>query len=257
MSLTATFDPTLSRVRLSATALDDGTEALFERSKNGVKWSTVRGGSAVTISVGDTAKVDDYEFVPGMVNYYRVKAGSDTFTTTITPDQQRVWLKSISRPFLNRAVNVLSHEDITVPARNGVFPIIGRSNPVAVTDVRLTRRWEMTLWVDTISEADSLELVFASGDPLYIQVPPTKDIPGGYVVVGDVVRGRYGTVSTRRTFRMDVTTVAAPTPDVVGSTVTWQDIIDGYSTWSDVISGFSTWGDVLEVIADPETVYVP
>ncbi|HEY3516616.1 MAG TPA: hypothetical protein VGL98_06170 [Gammaproteobacteria bacterium] len=260
MSLSATYDPLLSRVRLAATALDDGTEALFERSRNGIRWSTVRGGTAVTIDGSDEAALDDYEFVDGVLNHYRVTAGADVFTTTITPDQGAVWFKSITRPFLNRPVAVVSHGDITRPARNGVFPIIGRSYPIAVTDVRLSRQWQMVVKADSVAEADALDLVFASGDPLYVQVPATgslSTIPGGYVVVGDVVRSRFGTVSARRTFQLPMTEVAAPGPEVVGSTVTWETLIAEFGTWANVLAEFGTWEEVAEYVADPEIVIVP
>lgn len=258
MSLGATFDPLLSRVRLAATALDDGTEALFERSLNGVRWTTVRGGTAAPVDGSDEAALDDYEFAPGVLNHYRVTAGADVFTTTITPDQAEVWFKSITRPFLNRAVTVVSHGDITRPARNGVFPIVGRSYPVAVTDVRLAREWEMTIKADSVSEADALDLVFASGDPLFIQVPPSaQDIPGGYVVVGDVTRRRFGTVSARRWFDLPLTEVAAPGPDVVGATTNWEALVAEFGSWTAILAEFGTWAEVADYVADPETVIVP
>jgi hypothetical protein len=257
MSLNATFDSVVSRVRLAGTALDDAGTALFERSKNGLKWYPVRGGMEVPVSVSDTANLDDYEFVPGAVNHYRVTAGSDVFTTTITPDQTGVWLKSIARPFLNRKVNVESHKDINRPARNGVFDIIGRSDPVGVTDVRSSRRWEMTLWVDTVAEAESLELVFTSGDPLFIQANSTADIPAGYVLVGDLTIRRWGTISTRRWFDLSLTNVAPPGPDVVGYTSTWESLVAEFGTWADVLAFFPTWADILEYVSSPDTVYVP
>lgn len=258
MSLTATFDPILSRVRLAATALDDGAAALFERSRNGIYWVTVRGGTAVEVSGSDTAALDDYEFAPGAVNHYRVTCGADVFTDDITPAQTAVWFKSITRPFLNRAVTVVGHGDITRPARNGVFPVIGRTYPVAVTDVRLSRRWEMTVKADTVSDADALDLVFASGDPLYVQVPPSEqDIPGGYVVVGDVTRRRFGHVSQRRWFDLPMTEVAPPGADVVGATSTWETLVAEFGTWADVLAAFGTWADVLEYVADPDVVVVP
>jgi hypothetical protein len=260
MSLGATFDPVLSRVRLAATALDDGTEALFERSPNGVRWTVVRGGSAVEITPGDTASLDDYEFAAGVVNHYRVTAGSDTFTTTITPDQSAVWLKSISRPFLNRPVTVVSHGDITRAARNGVFPIIGRSYPIAVTDVRLAREWDLVVKADTVVDADALDLVFASGDPLFVQTPATgvlSTIPGGYVVVGDVKRVRYGTTSARRWFELPMVEVAPPGPEVVGATATWEALVAEFGTWTAILAEFGTWAEVAEHVADPSVVIVP
>lgn len=256
MSLTATLDPVLSRVRLAGTVLGVAATALFERSSNGVRWTTVRGGSAVPVTAGSAA-VDDYEFVPAVVNYYRVTAGATVFTTTVTPAQSGVWLKSIIRPFLNRAVHVVSHSDIRRTARNGVFEVIGRSDPVAVTDVRSSRSWEMTVWVDSVSDADALELVFASGDPLYVQTDAAHDIPAGYVVVGDLTRRRYGTVSTRRFFDLPMRNVAAPGPDVVGATVTWETLIAEFGTWANVLAEFGTWADVAEYVASPSTVIVP
>jgi hypothetical protein len=258
MSLGATFDTTLSRIRLAATALDPAPTAVFERSINGVRWTTVRGGSAVPVTVSDTAALDDYEFAPGVLNHYRVTAGTDVYTTTITPAQTAVWFKSITRPWLNRPVAVVDHSDITREARNGVFPILGRSAPIAVTDVRLARQWEMTVKADTVSDADALELVLASGDPLYVQVPPDgKDIPGGYVVVGTMTRRRFGHVSARRWFDLPMTQVVAPGPDVVGTTVTWEALVAEFGTWSAVLAAFGSWADVADYVASPDVVIVP
>ena len=231
--------------------------ALFERSPNGVRWTTVRGGSAVTITGADTAALDDYEFVPGAVNHYRVTAGADVFIDDITPAQTAVWLKSITRPFLNRAVEVVGHSDIRRAARTGVFEVKGRSDPIAVTDVRSSRRWELTVMVQTVSDADALELVFASGDPLYVQTDGTRDIPGGYVVVDDMTRRRYGRLSARRYFDLPMRNVAAPGPDVVGATSTWETLLAEFGTWADVLAAFGTWADVAEYVASPDVVIVP
>jgi len=260
MALTATFDPVLSRVRLAATVLDDGVTALFERSPNTHQWTTVRGGGEVTVTGADTAAVDDYEFAPGVVNYYRVTCGSDTFTASVTPDQTGVWFKSLTRPFLNREVAVVSHSDIVRPARNGIFPVIGRSYPVAITDVRLAGSWDMTIKAETPGDADVLDLVFASGDPLFVQVPATgvlSTVPGGYVVVGDVVRRRYGTVSQRRWFDLPLTLVAAPGPGVYGVPATWETIVAEFGTWTAVLAEVGTWADLADYISSPSVVVVP
>jgi hypothetical protein len=257
MSLVATFDPILSRVRLAATALDDGPTALFERSKNGIYWVTVRGGTAVTIDGSDEASLDDYEFLPGALNHYRVTAGSDTFTTTSTPAQTGVWFKSITRPFLNRAVTVTDYSDISRPARNGVFEVLGRSYPVAVTDVRSSRRWTMTVKCASLSDADALEIVFASGDPLYVQTDGEHGIPGGYVVVGEMRRSRFGHVSQRRYFDLPMTEVAAPGPQVVGVTSTWETLLAEFGSWTAVLAEFGSWEAVADYVADPDVVIVP
>ncbi|MCM4080406.1 hypothetical protein [Paractinoplanes hotanensis] len=257
MSIAVTLDTVLSRVRVVGAGLSAGP-AHFQKSLNdGLTWTTLRGGEAVTVVSGD-ARADDYEFTPGVEHVYRIDDGTDLWDFTFTPAQTAVWLKSITRPFLNRAVSVVGHGDITLPARNGIFAVIGRSNPVAVTDVRLARQFQMTVKADSISDADAIELVLASGDPLYIQAPAdSRDIPGGYVVVGDAVRRRFGHVSARRWFDLPCTVVAAPGAGVVGSTVTWESLLLEFGSWADVLTEFGTWADVAEYVASPSVVVVP
>lgn len=73
-ALTLTYDDSLSYVLCSATGLTSTADvALFEVSTDQVSWSTVRGGSAVSITSG-AAAIRDYEFAAGVRNYYRVAA---------------------------------------------------------------------------------------------------------------------------------------------------------------------------------------
>jgi hypothetical protein len=257
MAINLTLDTVLSRVRIAGTGLAAGLAVFERRVGAGTAWTTVRGGEAVAVT-GGAASLDDYEFVPGVANDYRIFDGSLFWQTSITPVQDEVWLKSISRPFLNRPVSVVAHEDISRAARNGIFPIVGRSAPVAITDVRLAREWQMTVKADSVSDADAIELVLAGGDPLFIQVPADeRDIPGGYVAVGTMVRRRFGHVSQRRWFDLPCTTIAPPGPGVVGATATWEALVAAYDNWSDVLSAFGSWAAVAEYVADPSTVIVP
>lgn len=261
MSLTPTFDTTLSRVRLAATVLTGATTALFERSKNGLLWTTVRAGAAVAVS-GGAANLDDYEFDANALNYYRVTGspGGVTFTATITPVQDAVWVKSITRPFLNQPILVVDHGTIVRPSRAGLFAVIGRTYPVAVTDTRLSRVFDLTVKTETVELADSLELVFASGDPLLIQVPatgPYATVPGGYVSIGDIARDRFGKQSARRWFTLPCTEVAAPGPGVYGLPITWDLLDDEFGSWDAVVATFPTWTDVLNYVSDPSVVIVP
>lgn len=262
MTLTATFDPVVSRVRLAATSVTGGaTTALFERSANGLLWTTVRAGSAVTVTAG-AAAVDDYEFIPNAVNYYRVTGapGAVTFTDDVTPDQDDVWLKNIARPYLNRPVVVVDHTDPVRPSRNQTFPVIARTMPVALTDVHLSRVFELTVKTETPADADTLETVLCAGDILLVQVPATgryATIPGGYVSLGDVTRSRYGKKSERRWLTLPCTEAAAPGPGVYGLPATWETILAEFGSWTAVLSVFATWQEVLDYVSSPSVVVVP
>ncbi|XVU25814.1 hypothetical protein ACQPZJ_01780 [Actinoplanes sp. CA-054009] len=267
MSLVATYDPILSRVRIVADVPAGNTVKVdVERSVTGVRWTAVRGGRQLAAAAGTVVRLDDYEFPVGQLVYYRLRRygvtgaqiGTDP-SGTVTVTQPAVWLKSITRPFLNRPVTVASVGDITRPAKNGVFDVLGRSYPVAVTDVRSSRRWDMRIKTATLAEADLLDLVLASGDPLYIQVPgsgPLSTVPGGYVVAGDVKRSGPAHLG-RRWLDLPLTEVAPPGPEVVGGTVTWAALAAAFGSWSAVTAAFATWAEVPEYVADPETVIVP
>lgn len=78
MSLTATYSAVAPSyqyggVRLTASGAPAGSDyGFFERSVDGITWTTVRGGDRVQIS-GGGAILDDYEFVVGASNQYRVR----------------------------------------------------------------------------------------------------------------------------------------------------------------------------------------
>jgi hypothetical protein len=83
VTVTLSFDNTLARVRVSATGLGSAVSARVERSLNQVVWTTVRGGSDVSVSAGTMPAIDDYEFIDGVPNYYRVTyANTASFVAT-------------------------------------------------------------------------------------------------------------------------------------------------------------------------------
>ncbi len=182
-------------------------------------------------------------------------------TASITPTLDAVWLKSIARPFLNQEVQLLQPSTMVVtrPARTGVFDIIGRSFPVAVNDVRKSRRWPLLLQTTTTVDRDMLTLLFASGDVILIQVPAACAdlVPAGYVSVGDVDQSWHPLRPLLVTHAAPVIEVAEPGPAVVGAAQTWQTVINTYSSWSQVLANHSDWADLLTLVGDPAEVIVP
>lgn len=241
-----------------------------DRTTDNVTYTTVRGASDVGITTGCELEqpVDDYEFPVGVPITYRVRSFTDADTVavittcTITVELDDVWLKSIGRPFLNRAMRCVGNPSpITRRARNGIFPIVGRSYPVAVTDLRQSREVVLTVITKTTQERQDLDLLLASGDPIFVQTPLAHPLPTMYAVIGDTaearpVRNRLCDNDWRR-WELPLTEVAAPGPDVVGSTSTWQTVVNTYATWADVMSAHPTWASVLELIGDGSEVIVP
>lgn len=266
MALTATYDPVLSRIQLAATLLGaSATYAVFDRTTNGgITYTTVRGGTAVTVS-SQNAALDDFEFPAGIATTYRVRSYNvsnvlqQTFTVAITQDLTDVWLKVPAAPYLNRKVTVAFAGDRTRPARRAVFDIVGRSNPVAVSDIRSSLSFEARIRTFTSQEEETLDYVLQSGEILFFHLPlANKCMPGGYYSAGDVT---WGPPSSRarpeRIFAIPLTGVAAPGADVIATTYTWTSVLADYATWTAVLAGNATWSALMAHTGTPSDVVVP
>lgn len=263
MALSATYNSDLSRLVLEATALGvSATYAVFDKTLNGITYTTVRGGGSVAVT-SEVSGLSDYEFPLDTEVTYRVRSYSatnvlqQTFTTTITQTLDKAWLKSVERPFLNREVEAADASDIKYTARAGIFPVVGRSFPVGVTDSFGLKTYDLTLTVLTTTEATNLRILITSGDILYLHVPEGWPAPGGYFVAGDLTEGRQGVPWERRWFTLPLTEVAAPSADVAGSIGTYQTVKNTYATYSDVLAAKATYEDLLDLIGSPDEVVVP
>lgn len=255
-----TFAYTAMSLAVGPAQIASGDTATVERTVDGVRWSTVRGGDAVPINASGGARIDDYEFTPNVANTYRVTAGATTQSATITPPMSQVWIKNVARPFLNRAVTVVNWGPVGRPSRGGTFAVVGRTMPVAVTDVRGSRTYELELMFPDPDGAEDFDTVLAAGDPVLVHVPGGDDclLPRSmYAVVGDYEIDRKMPRSPRRYFTLPLTEVAAPAPEIVGATVTWQSIVNAFATWSDLLDTEATWHDVAERIGEADEVIVP
>lgn len=180
-----------------------------------------------------------------------------TQSTTVTPDVDGITaMIFIGRPYLNRQVELLDYGDVTRPARTGLFPVIGRTMPVAITDTKLSRQVPIVVATRTVDDATEMDAVLASGDPIYLRTPPGCSLPTMYAVIGDVAQARRTRLRVDRYFTLPLTEVAAPGADVVGSTATYQTVLSTYATYADVLAAHTTYADLLELVASPGEVVV-
>ena len=256
------YDGTLSRVRIDLTAVRTAIGAddtgLVERSLDQVRWITVRGGVAVSITAA-ALDLDDYEFSPDVVSYYRVTPTSGVYTDSITPSLAgMVWLKNLRFPFLNQAVYPSDASDVPRRSLGGTFDVIGRSYPVAVTVMRASAQFDLTLATGTTDGRDLLIAAVSTGDVILLQNPPGSgyQFGGGYYAVGDVTETRQGVAWDRRWITPPLTEAAAPGADVTGVTITWAGVVADYATWSDLVTAQATWADVLALVGGPADVIV-
>lgn len=170
---------------------------------------------------------------------------------TITPTFTQVWIKNLQRPYMNTALSTPVGElSIKQAARAGVFPIKGRSLPVAVTDLRGGRDFTIGAQVTDSTERDRLKQILKAGEPILLHIPPGPiRLESMYAVILDIEYDDEASIMW-----MPLSEVAAPAASIVGSTVLWQDIVNTYATWTDLLAAKATWADVLASVGSPTDI---
>lgn len=177
-------------------------------------------------------------------------------TANITPALTATWLKSINRPFLNQTVTVVDPGDAGRAGRGGLGDVVGRTYPIATTDVRSGQSFPLVLLTSTANDAKNMDFILASGDVLFLHVPAAKDWAGGYLLIGSASAHRRSPNRLERNWQLECTQVAPPGPDIVYAIGTWTSVLAGYPTWNDVLNAFPTWGDLLALVGSPSEVIV-
>jgi hypothetical protein len=204
---------------------------------------TVTGGISA-ISRGFTVTIGRAPFLNEQIN-------------TVLPALSRIWIKSPTRPFLNRPVTVVDWSAIRRGTRSIVNQPIGRSVPIAVTDIGGAREFALTVYTATDADTQTIDYIIASGDVLFVHAPLGCRVPGGYVRIGETSQVRVRPRGISQLFTLPCAEVAAPGPDVVYAASTWQTVLNTYANWSAVLAANPTWATLLSRLAPPSSVIVP
>lgn len=176
-------------------------------------------------------------------------------TGTVTPSLgSTVWIKFPTRPYLNVQVVTVAVDDITHKSRSGTFDIIGRTMPIAVTDLFSGRDTTLTVRALDRTSTDAIENSVMVGDVVFVHAPKGAVTPTGYFATGDTVRSRPAQSGTVRYLKIPITETAAPSPVLAAVQSTWQTVISDYATWSAVIAAKATWNDVLQLVGSASDV---
>jgi hypothetical protein len=215
----------------------------------------VRGGTVDVVAGRMVRQVDDYEFPSGVDLLYRIEgltgASSGSVVVQSATVARRsiadaVWLKFITQPALNRKVDFMGRTDVSRDSRTSVYNVVGRSDPVVVSDVHSSRTFTIKVKTETVGATEALDHALSQGLPCYLQVPATINTPSMYAVVGSYSFEAPATKSLRNIWTIPLTEVAAPPPSIVSPQATWQELIDKYATWQDVLDNVPTWLDTAD-----------
>lgn len=260
-SILAIPDDDLARIRLvvtQVTGAEDWETLDVERSDDaGVSWTPVRGATGAD-PPGDQWIGYDYEAPNGVGVLYRARGNIVTPTTVVGPwltmtsgvswSSSSTWIKHPSDTTKNQTVRIAAQPSLTRPARQGVFPVLGRANPVVVSDTRQGVVGTLVVATLTNAQAESLLELLGSTDVLLVQTPAAIGFGSRFVAVGDIVEARTNrtVLYPSRYWELPFVEVDAPADDgVFIAGLAWADLVDAYADWNALIAAFDSWGDLV------------
>ncbi|MEP7115113.1 MAG: hypothetical protein ABI862_17750, partial [Ilumatobacteraceae bacterium] len=259
-SVSATADNVNARTRITVTrnlATPNWATIDVQRSHDlGVTWEFVRGATGV-VPPGDVWIGYDYEAGNAEPVMYRAHATYSLGTPITGAWQQSLatvswstpgvdWLKDLRRPSLSLRVHVETLPALVRERPRGVFSVVGRPEPVIITDVQHLSTGDLTVITLTDDEAVALEALLAA-DVLLFQAGPGDRFGSRYLSIGTVTEVRLGiNTDPVRQWLLPFVEVASPADfDVIIIGLTWADIIATYATWTTLGAGVATWGDLI------------
>lgn len=188
-------------------------------------------------------------------------------TVSVTPEQDGVWLKSITYPLFNRQLECVDWDELERTSRTAFFDIKGRHEILGIADVGSSASFTLTFITYSKAENRALVALLTYGGLMLLQPPgddedeecPTaySGIPEGYVMVGDSVQSRTVYGKPMWLWTVQFTRVAPSDADaILPTTITWVqlwDLIGPEGTWETVWETWDSWQEIWLTNGSPFT----
>ena len=248
-------DPFRHRMAVAIVDLPSDAPISLTRILPGARRELVRHVQNADIVLDGIALTDDYDVPTDTLYRYEVRQGAAVVATSdmvSLPSDGSFWL---GEPNTSTMVQVIPAANAIPSWRReapiGVHRVLGRPDPVVVTDVRWWADGELTLYTLTENQRQQVGSITSYGVTLGFYGP--AEILGGvgriYLVSTTIDERRVSPrgTETPREWRMDITQVAEPTGDAtIPIITTWQSVVTSYALWSDVVAGEQDWLDVMQ-----------
>ncbi|MGZ4617182.1 MAG: hypothetical protein ACXV3F_00330 [Frankiaceae bacterium] len=256
--MTITVTPTVdtanwpARVKLSVSASAGETSTTITRlNPDGTTWPVrTNDGNPLALS-GGSGLLYDYEAPYGAAVSYSSQESPSTVSAQVTVAVSRVWLVHPGVPSLSQPVRLAAGAFTrrTRPVTQGVFQVMGRTNPVVVSDgARKGVQSTLTVLTQSQADADAIDALMSDAGVVLLNIPTTLgyNFRTCYIAPGEMQSGPVvdKVFETWQTFSWPFYVVDRPAGGSQAQR-TWADVIAGYASWSAVKAHYSTWTDVI------------
>ena len=177
----------------------------FDGRTPGASWAGVADASASTLVVEGTWASSDFEAPADTPFHYTVKDSSGATLDSavlILPSFAIAWLKHPTRPDWNIRLSLTEMPDLTRAAVSGIFSILGRDTPIAITMPRqaATSATPLRWLTETAADLVAVPRILADGSVLLLSIPGGNGFGARWVAPGDLLEprlGPYGSESAR------------------------------------------------------------
>lgn len=246
------YDDQRGRVRISAfTFAPTVTEVLVRRRRLGGKWEDVRGGSVSVFDGVMSRPVDDYEFPAGVDVEYGIEGLDDQDRVIQSATVKRLavgdvaWLKFVANPQLNRRIDLVKWGATQRSSRQDIYEVIGRSDPVVVTDVHSSRRVPIEIITHSPEETEDLDEALKEGHPIFLQIPAGLQLRTMYASVGDYSCEPLRLSSPRSRWTLPLTEVSPPPFTLSGSTATYATVLADHLSYEALMSAVDRYRELV------------
>lgn len=259
LAISGTPSQALAYVALTVTGLTGFDTVAVQRTNPDGSQAIVRSANYVATAGATSWAGFDLEAPLGSAVTYTAIAqthNGDGSITTVTAGSSAItiptqngtgWLKNLSQAALNTQITIQALADVKRSGRTQVYPVIGRKNPVVISDVRSGRTGLVSIMTTGTADYQAVSTLLASGQTLFLQATPADMFADMYFVPGDVTERRPASTSTDQTRVWDVDFIEVDSPSgaltsIPGNSYTAVAV---FGTYQNLVNHRSTYLDVL------------
>lgn len=239
------------RVRLNVSASAGETSTTITRLNPDGTTVAVRTGDGgpLALSAG-SGLLYDYESPFGQAVTYSSLETPANVTSPVTVPASQPWLIHPGVPVLSIPINLRpgTLQEETYAVQRGVFQVLGRENPVVVTDgARRSPAAELVLMTQSPDELAAVKSILADTSTLLLNPSDsTWDFDACYIAVGDMKLSRWTdtVIDSYRDVILPFQVVDRPVGGSQSQRI-WTSVISGYATWTAVRAAYPTWSALI------------